>query len=268
MKYRLGFIGAGNMAEALARGALRGGVVEAPQMLAADPSPERREVFDKLGIATAADPAAVVAGCDHVLLAVKPQVFAAVSPVLAALDRKQQTVISIMAGVRSSTIEAAAGGPLRILRVMPNTPMLVGRGMSGMAECSSAEGSRGDTKLCVDLLRSCGEVAKVTEDDMDAVTAVSGSGPAYVFLLAEAMMDAAAEMGLLGAHELFVQQTICGAAEMLMQSEESAAELRRKVTSPGGTTQAAIESFDAAGFRTMVRDAMRAACRRSAELGA
>ncbi len=265
MKYRLGFIGAGNMAEALARGAIRGGVVEASQILAGDPSPERRRAFAEFGVQVTADPTEVAAGCEQVVMAVKPQVFPNLGQTLRRLDRERQVVISIMAGVRSSAIEAAAGGPTRVIRVMPNTPLMAGQGMSGVAVCGAA--MPGDAALCEAVLGSCGRVAAVDEADLDAVTAVSGSGPAYVFLLAEAMMAAAAEVGLAGQERLFVQQTLIGAAAMLSDDGDTAAQLREKVTSPGGTTHAAVETLRRGGFEKLLGEAITAARDRSVELG-
>ncbi len=267
-QYRLGFIGAGNMAEAIARGAIERGILPAGAIAASDPSAERREAFAALGVATFAEAAAMIGRCEQVWLAVKPQVFPKLGEALRQLDRTRQVVVSIMAGITIAQIESATGGPSRVVRVMPNTPLMVGKGMSGIAPGEHARG--GDEALCVSVLRGCGEVAKVAESDLDAVTAVSGSGPAYVFLLAEAMRDAAVELGLSGCDKLLVYQTIHGAAAMLMQTmdtQERAEDLRRKVTSPGGTTQAAIEHFQAKGFETIVRDALRAAWDRSVELG-
>ncbi|MEM1107409.1 MAG: pyrroline-5-carboxylate reductase [Planctomycetota bacterium] len=268
MQYRLGFIGAGNMAEAIVRGAIESNVLEAGAILAADPTEERRDVFASLGVAVSADTGDVVARCEQMLLAVKPQVFPKLAGTLSSIDRDSQIVISIMAGVKSVAIEAATGGPTSIIRVMPNTPLMVGAGMSALARCGrSLTTNSDDASLCVDLFRGCGEVTMVSEDNLDAVTAVSGSGPAYVFLLAEAMAEAAVEMGLGGCHDLLVQQTILGAAKLMLESDESPEALRRKVTSPGGTTQAAIESFQASGFEEIVTKALRAARDRSVELG-
>lgn len=268
MQYRLGFIGAGNMAEAIVRGAIESNVLEAGAILAADPTEERRDVFASLGVAVSADAGDVVARCEQVLLAVKPQVFPKLADTLCSIDRDNQIVISIMAGVKSAAIEVATGGPTSIIRVMPNTPLMVGAGMSAVARCGrAAAANHGEDQLAIELLGSCGEVAMVSEDNLDAVTAVSGSGPAYVFLLAEAMAEAAVEMGLGGYRDLLVQQTILGAAKLMLESDESPEALRRKVTSPGGTTQAAIESFQASGFEEIVTKALRAARDRSVELG-
>ncbi|MEM1026461.1 MAG: pyrroline-5-carboxylate reductase [Planctomycetota bacterium] len=266
--YKLGLIGAGNMAEAIARGAIERGIVSADAIVASDPSEERRAVFAGFGTKTFADAAEMIAACEQVWLAVKPQIFPKLAESVQAIDRDRQIVVSIMAGVTIGQIEQATGGPTRAIRVMPNTPLMVGKGMSGIAPGDHAK--HGDETLCVEVLRGCGEVAIVTEQDLDAVTAVSGSGPAYVFLLAEAMRDAAVELGLAGCDKLLVHQTIAGAAEMLariVETDENAEDLRRKVTSPGGTTQAAIEHFQSHGFEQLVKDALTAARDRSIELG-
>ncbi|MEO1235803.1 MAG: pyrroline-5-carboxylate reductase [Planctomycetota bacterium] len=267
MEYTLGLIGAGNMAEAIVRGAIDNGVLPPAKIAAADPSVERREVFEAMGVAAYADAAHVVTRSEQIMLAVKPQVFPGLADAMRRIDRERQVVISIMAGVKSAAIEAAAGGSTRVVRVMPNTPLMVGAGMSAVAECGRSTADRSDADLCVELLRGCGEVVRVTEDDLDAVTAVSGSGPAYVFLLAEAMTQAAREMGLGDGHGLLVKQTILGAAKLMLESGDPPEELRRKVTSPGGTTQAAIASFQADGFEAVVRRALTAARDRSVELG-
>lgn len=265
-EYKLGFIGAGNMAEAIARGAIRAKAIKPREIAVADPSEDRQKALSRLGIRALFDDAReVVARCEQVLLAVKPQVFPKLADALVALDRERQVVISIMAGVTIERIEAAVGGPARVIRVMPNTPAMVGYGMAGIAVGDHAQYN--DEALTVQVFRGCGEVAKVDEDGLDAVTAVSGSGPAYVFLFAEAMMKTAADLGLLGCHRLFVEQTLKGAIELWLESGESPAELRHKVTSPGGTTQAAIEHFQSQGFEQLVRDAMTAARDRSVELG-
>ncbi|MEM9751949.1 MAG: pyrroline-5-carboxylate reductase [Planctomycetota bacterium] len=267
-KFKLGFVGAGNMAEAIARGAVGRHVLPADSIAASDPSEARRAVFDAMGVTTFERAEDIIASSEQVLLAVKPQVFPQLGDVMSALDRERQVVISIMAGITIASIEAATGGPTRAIRVMPNTPLMVGKGMSGIAVGEHAGDT--DETLCVHVLRGCGDVAKVTEADLDAVTAISGSGPAYLFLLAEAMQAAAIDMGLLGCHQLFVNQTIAGAAEMLMASLDtidSPEDLRRKVTSPGGTTQAAIEHFQSHGFEQLVKDAIAAARDRSIELG-
>jgi len=265
MAYELGFLGAGNMAEAIARAALQAKVLEPGEMIAADPSEDRRQIFQDLGIAVETDNTAVVKAARHVLLAVKPQTLPDLAGTLRAVDPANQVLISIMAGVRMQQIADMVGAACRVVRVMPNTPMMAGVGMAGVAMGSGAQ--RGDDELAMRLFASGGAAVQVQEDQLDAITAISGSGPAYVFYLAEAMQQAADELGLAQHAAVLVEQTVLGAATLLKQSPDSAAELRRKVASPGGTTQAALDHLDATATRQAVIDAIKAARHRSVELG-
>jgi pyrroline-5-carboxylate reductase len=267
MPHTLGFIGAGNMAEAIARAAIDHGVLRPGDMIACDPTEARRAVFTSMGIATTADNAAVVAGSAQVLLAVKPQVMAQAATDVSRHGTAEQVVISIMAGVTTAKLADAIGHPTRIVRVMPNTPMMVGLGMAGVSLGPGAQ--PGDDDLAMRLFSAGGSRAiRVDEAHLDAITAVSGSGPAYLFYLAEAMERAAGEMGL-GEHAReLVAQTLLGAATLLSRSGESPTELRRKVTSPGGTTEAAIRTLDGSDARDLVVRALHAAEHRSRELGA
>ncbi|MEX0775337.1 MAG: pyrroline-5-carboxylate reductase [Phycisphaeraceae bacterium] len=265
-KYDLGFIGAGNMAEAIAKAALDKRVLAASRMIAADVSQERREVFAALGIAVCAEPAQVVRQAGQVLLAVKPQTLPQLAPALGEVNADEQVVLSIMAGVSAAKIGSLAGRPLRIVRIMPNTPLMVGQGMAAIA--LGADAREGDDALAVQLFEAGGKALRVAEAQIDAITAVSGSGPAYVFYLAQAMEEAAAELGL-GEHaRTLVRQTILGAAQLMVQSGDPPAELRRKVTSPGGTTEAAIRHMDGNSTRQVIIDAIKAAEKRARELGA
>jgi pyrroline-5-carboxylate reductase len=263
--YALGFIGAGNMAEAIARGAIDKGVLSADRMIASDPSQARCDLFTGLGIKVFASNAEVIAQSEQVMLAIKPQVLGELAGDLAEHGVDGQVLISIMAGIGTKKIATMIGKPARIIRVMPNTPMMVGLGMSGLAAGEHA--MEGDEALAMKLFGAAGEVVRVDEKLMDAVTAVSGSGPAYVYYLAEAMQKAATELGL-GEHaRLFVSQTILGAAKMLVDSPDAAAELRRKVTSPGGTTAAALGHMDSQKVVDVIVDAVKAAEARGRELG-
>ena len=266
MRYQLGFLGAGNMAEAIAVAAIDNGIVPADAIIAADPVDARRAVFADLGIEVVDDNAAVIAQAEQVLLAIKPQTLAQVGAQLASVDADRQVVMSIMAGIGSGKIVDAIGRPARVVRIMPNTPLMVGCGMAGVALGEHARA--GDEALAMRLFGAAGRAILVPESAIDAITAVSGSGPAYVFYLAEAMQKAATDLGL-GEHaELLVQQTILGAAKLLAESPDSAAELRRKVTSPGGTTQAAIAHMDGNKTIDVIVNAIKAAEKRSRELGA
>lgn len=265
MKYELGFIGAGNMAEAIARGAIEQGVLPADRVMASDPSGDRLSLFGSFGVSTTQDNAQVVAECQTVLLAIKPQTLAKLAGGFGAFDVEQQVVISIMAGMSSEKIAQVIGKPARVVRVMPNTPLMVGKGMAGVALGMHAK--PGDEALAMRLFGACGEAIMVDESDIDAVTAVSGSGPAYLFYLAEAMQQAAAELGLSEQARLLVSQTLLGSAELLSRSDDTAAELRRKVTSPGGTTEAAITHMDTQNVKPAIVAALHAARDRGVELG-
>ena len=203
------------------------------------------------------------------LLSVKPQQMApALSGIGAALD-PAALVVSIAAGIRSASIEKhlGAGRAWRVVRVMPNTPMLVGDGMSAIAR--GAHATPDDLATARRIFNSAGAVVEIDENKMDAVTALSGSGPAYVFYLVEYMIAAGAEMGFSQeqARQLAIR-TVAGAAKMLDGSMESPQELRRKVTSPGGTTQAAITHLESRGFGPTLVEAIKAAERRGKELSA
>jgi pyrroline-5-carboxylate reductase len=266
VRHELGIIGAGNMAEALLRGALAKGVIAPEAVVVSDPQPRRREVFARgLGV-TAAGDNALPGQCPRVLLAVKPQVMAEVLDGLAGVISADALVISIAAGIRTAFIARRLGGKGRIVRVMPNTPMLVSAGVSAL--CKGPGATQADLDWTERLFAACGRTVRLEEPLMDAVTAVSGSGPAYFFYLIEAMVAAGVEEGLSpeAALELAVQ-TCRGAAELLCRSGESPQSLRAKVTSPGGTTQAAIEVLQGAGVQETLVRAIRRAAARSRELG-
>jgi len=266
MQYELGVLGAGNMAEAIVKGAIDNDVLEPEKIIVADPVAERRVLFEQLGCATAEQNTSVIENAAQIMIAVKPQIFPDVAEQLKAADPERQIVISIMAGLRTQKIVDAVGRPLRIVRVMPNTPLLAGQGMSAIARGEHA--NAGDELLAMQIFQAAGEAVELEETDMDAVTAVTGSGPAYVFYLAEAISEAARSLGLKAdVADLLTQQTILGAATLMKKSDDPPAELRRKVTSPGGTTQAALEHMEEQQVRQHIMQAVRAAADRSKELG-
>ena len=265
MQYRLGIIGCGNMAQAIASGAIKQGVLDATDIIASDPSIANRGVFTQWGCATTEDNQAVAAQSKQLLLAVKPQVFPQVAPQLAD-GPEGQVLISIMAGLSSAKITELIGGPCRVVRVMPNTPALVGSGMAGIAIGEGAQA--GDDGLAKQLFDAVGEVIELDEPMIDAINAISGSGPAYLFYLAEAMEAAAIELGL-GEHaRQIVAQTLMGSGKLLSETKEDPAELRRKVTSPGGTTLAASNHMDEKQVQPAIVAAIHAAYNRAKELGA
>lgn len=266
LDFELGMIGGGNMAEAVVRGALLENVLGAGEILVADPDEGRREVFQSLDVATTSDNVEVVSRCRRILLAVKPQMFADLADVLGTIDSGTQPIFSIMTGISNARIQAAAGSAARVVRVMPNTPLLVAAGMSAVARGPSA--SDADVEFARRIFSAAGRVVEVQEGQMDAITAVSGSGPAYLFYLAEAMMEAAEKLGLGSeAAGQLVEQTLVGSARLLQDSDASASELRARVTSRKGTTEAAIARLDAGQVRETVIQAIEAGARRSVELG-
>lgn len=264
----LAFIGGGNMARSLIGGLFRAG--QATQVRVAEPQPALREqLAADFSVATFADASEAATGAQTWVLAVKPQVMKALCQSLAGLAQAHRPlVVSVAAGITSTQIADWLGGDVAVVRAMPNTPALLAAGVTGLF--ANARVSAAQRELAAALLASAGEVVWVEDEaQMDAVTAVSGSGPAYVFLLAEAMQAAGEAEGLSAeAARTLTVQTLLGAARMLTHDDTPAAELRRRVTSPGGTTQAAIESFEADGFRAVVARAVQAARRRGAELSA
>jgi len=264
--YQLGVIGAGNMAEALLRGAIAANVIDHNAVVASDPVFDRRQLFTRdLGVTTMADNAAP-AGCPRLLLAVKPQMMAEVLDGIAEAVSPAATVISIAAGIRTEFIFERLHQRGRIVRVMPNTPMLVGAGISAL--CKGPGATDADLAWAERLFAACGRTVRVEEPMIDAVTAVSGSGPAYFFYLIEAMAAAGVAEGLDEDVALQLAVETCrGAGELLAKSGEAPQVLRAKVTSPGGTTQAAIESMTAAGVKEALVAAVRRAAERSRELG-
>lgn len=265
-QYQLAFIGAGNMAEAIARAAVEHLVLEPSQIVAADPSPQRRQAFVDLGLAVTDSNAEAIASAEQVLLAVKPQVMPDAARDLAYHGRPEQVVISILAGITCAKFAAAVGRLTRVVRVMPNTPLMVGYGMAGIATGPDAQ--PGDDDLALRLFSAgASKAIRVDEPLIDAITAVSGSGPAYAFYLAEAMEAAADQLGLGDHARTLVVQTLLGAAWLLDESGEPAADLRRKVTSPGGTTEAACNHLDQTGVMQHITQALHAAEQRSKELG-
>jgi pyrroline-5-carboxylate reductase len=265
---RIAFVGAGNMASALIEGLLGANTCAPERILATDVRADALAALAaRRGIRTAADNAAAVREADVVVLATKPQVFDTLLPELAAHVDASKLVLSIAAGVSTAVIERQLGAGVRVVRAMPNTPALVRTGATAIA--AGTQAGPQDMELAETVFRSVGIVERVPEALMDAVTGLSGSGPAYVFLMIEALTAAGMREGLTErTSSALVIQTVLGAARLLQQSGETPEALRHKVTSPGGTTAAAIECFEQGGFRDLVAKAVRRATERGAELGA
>ena len=256
----IAFIGAGNMGEALIGGLLGAGTVTAQQIIAVDVRADRLEFLkNKFGIRAApeAPPA------DVFVLAVKPQQMSAVLSSL--IPHPSSLIISIAAGVTTARIERELGGNLHIVRVMPNTPALVGAGAAALAKGTFATDD--DLATAEAILRAVGTTVRVDEKHLDAVTALSGSGPAYVFFVTEAMIKAGIEAGLAAAvAKKLALQTVYGAAKLMIESDDEPGELRRKVTSPGGTTEAALNVMNERQLAEIFVEAIQAATRRGREL--
>ncbi len=267
--YALGFVGAGNMAEGIVAGVLDAGVYEPGAIVAADPAAARRDLFaERFGVATTDDGLQVVGSADVIVLAVKPQVFGEVATVLAVGLSGDPLVLSIMAGWSSGAVaEALGGGSIRVVRVMPNLPICVGAGVAGI--CAGASATSEDVATVERIFNAAGQSVVLDDEGlMDAVTAVSGSGPAYFYYFTEAIVAGGIEAGLEPGQALALAQNTClGAARMMLETGIDPAELRRQVTSPGGTTQAAIESMTGAGVPEAIKQAVLAAAKRSKELG-
>ncbi|RMG37202.1 MAG: pyrroline-5-carboxylate reductase [Gammaproteobacteria bacterium] len=263
----IAFIGAGNMAAALISGLIADGVPP-DRLLASDPDQERlQQLAHTAGVRTLQDNDAAVRAADVVVLAVKPQVLQRVAKELAsAIGERRPLVISIAAGVRSDTLARWLGGNVPLVRSMPNTPAMLQAGATALY--ATAEVNESQRELAESILRAVGLVQWIEDEGlMDAVTALSGSGPAYFFLFMETLEKAAEKLGLpADTARLLTLQTALGAARMAIEAGEDPAELRRRVTSPGGTTERAIASFEKDDLAGMVERALTAARNRSVEL--
>ncbi len=258
-------LGAGAMGEIFALGLLRAGWNPTDIVLVTRREDRARELEHTTGTPTTLSLTEGAASKDVVLISVKPKDIRTVLDAIAPIMRSDQTVLSIAAGVPIATFEDALGG-IAVIRAMPNTPSAVDLGITAFTVGASA--GHTDVERASIVLGAVGETLQLSEDLLDAVTAVSGTGPAYVFLLAEAMIEAAIREGLPHhAAEKLVHQTLWGAGALLAASEKSAFRLRGEVTSPGGTTAAAMHVLEEGGFRALMEDAIQAAAGRSRELG-
>ena len=264
----IGFIGGGNMAASIIGGLLASGV-DATRVRAGDPSQDSLDRLAALGpITTSQDNLDIIPGCDVLVMAVKPQLMKTVcAGISEAVQRSKPLIISIAAGVTSDSLNQWLGGELAIVRCMPNTPALLRCGATGLfANAVVSDEQRAQAQQILDAVGTALWVAQ--ERELDAVTAVSGSGPAYFFLMMEAMQASGEALGLSPdvARQLS-QQTALGAARMALESDVDVAELRRRVTSPKGTTERAIGIFEDGGFRALVQQALQGAADRAEELG-
>ena len=264
---KIGFIGAGNMARSLASGLIDNGLPPGQVELSDPDSATREALNNQLKVTVFTDNRDLVENAEIVVFAVKPQALKAVATEVAEqIQQHKPLVISIAAGVRSDDLERWLGGDLAVVRVMPNTAALVGSGASGMV--ANAKVGDAERNLAESIMRAVGVVAWVdNEDQLDIVTALSGSGPAYYFLVMEALEQAAVDAGLpADTARLLTLETAFGAAKMALESGDEPSILRKQVTSKGGTTEAALGVLEENGLREIFNKALVAASERSAEL--
>lgn len=262
----IGFLGYGNMGAAILEGLIEAGMLTGKHAVIFDPAELRQQAAERVGANVADSPAALAAQCDTLVLAVKPQIMTDAIEGFGGQSKMPQRVISIAAGISIRSLQERLGEHVHIVRVMPNTPALVSAGAAGIALGPNCDDS--DAAVARAMFESIGLAVMVPEKDIDAVTALSGSGPAYFFRMVECLVKAAVAEGLDAATAAkLAGQTLLGAGKLLQTSGESAAVLRERVTSKGGTTEAALRSFDEDGLEAMVRAAVSAAAARSRELG-
>ena len=273
MSIKLGIIGGGVMGEALLSRLIAQQLYRPDDVLVSEPQAHRRDILvQKYGVQVTSDNRAVAAASDVLLLAIKPQVFEAVAADLTEDDGKHQptnkqlpVVVSILAGVSLSQLEAAFGHQ-PVIRAMPNTPATVGAGITAIASGKAVTPTQ--MKQATAIFQAVGEVVEVPEGLMDAVTGLSGSGPAYVAIMIEALADGGVAAGLPRAiASKLALSTVLGTAQLLQKSELHPAQLKDQVTSPGGTTIAGITQLERAGFRSALIEAVQAATQRSQQLG-
>jgi pyrroline-5-carboxylate reductase len=266
LQQTIGFIGAGQMARALASGFVTAGLTAPERLLAADPLEPARKAFQQAvpGARVLADNAGVAQAADVLFLATKPQqIRAALAQLQPAVDGK--LVISIAAGITLATLDGSLG-QARLARVMPNTPCLIGQSASGY--CLGPRATPADGQLVAQLLGAVGQAFAVDEKLLDAVTGLSGSGPAFVFVIIEALSDGGVRMGLpRDVATALAAQTLRGAAQMVLETGEHPSVLKDRVASPGGTTIAGLQALESGGLRGTLMAAVEAATRRSIELG-
>jgi pyrroline-5-carboxylate reductase len=264
---QIGLIGAGQMATALGLGFVKAGLVAPENLLAADPDPEALQRFAQTtGGRTTKDNGQVAQQSDVVFLAVKPQQIAEVVAGLRGKITGQMLVVSIAAGIRLAQLAEGLGDQVRLVRVMPNTPCLVGQGACGF--CLGGKATAEDGRLVEQLLGAVGVAYQLDEKLLDAVTGLSGSGPAFVYVIIEALSDGGVRMGLpRKVATALAAQTVRGAAQMVLATGEHPGVLKDRVASPGGTTIAGLQALECGGLRAALMAAVEAATQRSIELG-
>jgi pyrroline-5-carboxylate reductase len=263
----IGFFGAGQMATALAKGWISAGLLNADRCKASDPVPEARARFQQAtGVVAAAENRSVARGCDILVIAVKPQTLSGLIGEIRGDISEKQLIVSIAAGISISKLSELLGGNRRIVRVMPNTPCLIGCSAAGFAAGPNA--TTEDATLVESLFNAVGTAFSLPEHLLDAVTGLSGSGPAFVYVMIEALSDGGVRMGLpREVATALATQTVLGAARMVQETRQHTSVLKDAVASPGGTTIAGLHALERGGFRAAIIDAVEAAAKRSTELG-
>ena len=264
---RIGFLGAGNIGEAMIRGLLQAALVPAQDIAASDARPERlAQIARQHGIRPCADNATLVRESDVIVLAVKPQIMAAVCEEIARAVDKSKLIISLAAGVSTTTLRQHLPHVERLIRVMPNTPALVLEAVTAIARADGLE--KGDLETAQALFGAVGRVVVLDEEALDAVTGLSGSGPAYVAIVIESLADGGVKMGLDRATAMtLAAQTVLGSAKLILETGTHPGQLKDMVASPGGTTIAGISALEEGGVRRTFINAVERATLRSRELG-
>lgn len=267
LPHKIAFLGTGNMAEAMLKGLLRAGIATKESLIATARRPERLEELRRVyGVEATADNIGAARTADVVILSVKPQVLNKLLTQIAPAIDNSKLVISVCAGVPIAAIERKLGVGSRIIRTMPNTPSLVGAGACALARGEHA--TEADLQTAADIFHAVGITTVVEESLIDAVTGLSGSGPAYIFLIIEALSDAGVKVGLPRYTALkLAAQTVLGSAQLLIETNQHPGHLKDQVTSPGGTAIAGLHTLEEGGVRTTLINAVEAATRRARELG-
>lgn len=266
-KFKVGFIGGGNMTSAIVSGIVKAHTFPSDQMHVFDLHEEkRRKLHDETGIIPAGSAGSLVKECDIIFLAVKPQSFPSLLEEIRPEVHTGKTFVSIAAGISSASIVEALACDCPVIRAMPNTPLMLGKGATAICRTNAVADSV--YQLVIDLFSACGVVSQIDESQMNAIICVNGSSPAYIYLLAQAVVESAEEQGIDPSVSLpLFCQTLEGSAEMLLKSGHTPDELIQKVSSKGGTTIAALEVLRKNKFEAVVDEAMKACTARARELG-
>ena len=263
----IGFIGSGNMCTAIIGGMLNSKLIQNNQILCSDLSEDKLKMMsDKFGVLTTTNNIEVASKADILILSIKPQFYETVIKEIRATVKNNVIIVTIAAGQKIENIKYLFGSDIKVVRVMPNTPALVGEGMSAISSCPMI--SPEEESLICNIFNSFGKCEIIPENLMDVVTGVSGSSPAYIFILIEAMADVAVAEGMPRDKAYkFAAQTVFGSAKMVLETNKHPGELKDMVCSPGGTTIEGVLKLEETGFRTSIQEALRAAIKKSMDMG-